>query len=193
MEVKGIILISSQELLIKNYGQEKWEAVLSKLNKDDQSLFSDNLILPSKNYNIKTYRSLCLAIQNIFTKDYNDIFEEIGAYSAKKVVLELYKPLFNSRKNNPAKMFSTITKAISLVSPEKWETINIDSKQWEIRCKSDVFKNYYDMIDPICKRNTGGVKALLKGIGYKNISCTSKGIYSDKEHIPYVELLFKWD
>ena len=193
MKVKGIVILGVREFILQNEGETSWKGILKNLSDEDRIKIDDPYILPTKEYDIVLYSNLCKAIEKHYGSKCDEIFEHIGEYTAKKVILDMYNYFFKTAKHNPEKMFSIMTRAIAHISPEQWETKKLNGNSWELQCKSPIFKSFSNMINPICKRNIGGVKALLYGVGYKNIKGKTTGMLLDKEKTPVINLHFTWE
>lgn len=90
MQIKGMVISARKEFVDEHFGPGAWEKVVESLSPDDQGFFKD-LVLTAKWYPFEVGERLDNAIVGVLGEGDEEIFEEIGAKSAKKSLTQVHK------------------------------------------------------------------------------------------------------
>ncbi len=95
MQIKGMIINARKDFVEEHFGDDAWEKVVASLPAEDQKML-ENLVLTASWYPFEFGKRIDEVIVEILGEGDEEIFEEIGAKSARRNLTKVQKSFLTS-------------------------------------------------------------------------------------------------
>ena len=173
MQIKGLILHAREDFVKEHFGEEAWESVLEALSDEDREILKD-LVITGKWYPFEVGDHLDKAIVEVLGGGDEDVFEEVGAKSARRSLTKVHRSFLTP--GDP----QAFMKKADMIYKFYYDT---GRREYEQTGKNSGVMTTYDaetFSAPDCLTVVGWYKEALKMCGARDVNvveeeCRAKG------------------
>ena len=162
MKIKGFILHSRKDFVIEHFGDEAWNRVLEASPENHREILGDTL-LTANWYDFEIGKQLDLTIVDVLGEGAKQVFEDIGAQSAKRNLTGIHASFLEG--SDP----QTFLKKAGMIYKFYY---NVGHRDYEETSSTSGVLTTYDADTysvPDCLTVIGWYKEALKMCGAKNV------------------------